>query len=251
MRKAQIYYLIAIVLLILVCGYQYNVLRQLQKTIDNPELDPNIVAQRFHQLSYDSPSTWQRNRWMGIKAFQNPNDAWIIQEIISEVKPDFIIETGTLWGGSALIWASILEHINPEGRVITVDIEDSTAEARKHPLFQRKVDFMLGSSTSPTVLEDIGRKVKGRKVLVILDSDHSKTHVLKELQSYAPFVQAGSYIIVQDSNVNGHPVYPNYGPGPYEAIEEYLETNSNFEPDRDRERLLYTMHPNGFLKRIR
>jgi cephalosporin hydroxylase len=88
-------------------------------------------------------------------------------------------------------------------------------------------------------------------VLVILDSDHSKQHVLNELAAYAPLVTLGSYLIVQDTHVNGHPVEPMFGPGPMEALTEFLATNPDFVSDRGRERLMFTMHPNGYLRRIR
>jgi cephalosporin hydroxylase len=208
------------------------------------------VITRFHNLTYFSDSTWLMNSWMGIKSQQNPNDAWIIQEIISEIKPDLIVETGTFRGGSALMWASVLEQINPLGRVVTIDIKDYTAEARKFPLFQRRVDFLLGSSIAPDIVAQVAERAKGCRTLVILDSDHSKAHVLEEMKCYAPLVQEGGYLIVEDSNINGHPVLRSSGPGPYEAIQEFLSTNKNFKPDKSRERLLLTMHPNGYLKRI-
>ncbi len=205
---------------------------------------------KFHRLSYDDPATWFQNRWFGVLAQQNPNDAWIHQEIMWEVKPDFVIEAGTFHGGSALLWASILENLNPDGRVLTIDIEDHTEQARQLPLWQRKVDFFLGSSTDPKIIADISARVTGKKVLVILDSDHSESHVTSELQAYAPLVSLDSYLIVQDTNVNGHPVQPNFGPGPMEAVDKFMRNNSNFMVDRARERLLFTMHPKGYLKRV-
>lgn len=78
----------------------------------------------FHRLFYERDSTWKMNRWLGIATVQNPNDVWITQEIISEVKPDLFVEAGTLHGGSAVIWAMILDQVNPQGRVLTIDIED-------------------------------------------------------------------------------------------------------------------------------
>jgi cephalosporin hydroxylase len=231
-------------------SYYRRASQLLQASINNPPA--TVTIRQFHWLFYNNArSTWFRNRWFGIRAQQNPNDVWIIQEIISETKPDFIIETGTLCGGSALLWASILEVVNPAGRVITIDLDDSTAEACRLPLFQRKVDFMQGSSTDPAIVGRVAKRAKGCKVLVILDSDHHKAHVLKEMQCYAPMVQVGGYLIVQDSDINGNPVQQGFGPGPKEALEEYLNTNHNFLPDKSRERLLFTMHPNGYLKRIR
>ena len=87
--------------------------------------------------------------------------------------------------------------------------------------------------------------------MVILDSDHSKAHVLAEMKAYAPLVSKDSYLIVQDTNVNGHPVLEKFGPGPMEAVNEFLATNDEFHRDREAERLMFTMHPKGYLKKIK
>jgi cephalosporin hydroxylase len=210
-----------------------------------------VVIERFAKLSYSDPNTWSRNQWLGIPTWQNPNDAWIIQEIITEVKPDYLVEAGTFYGGSAVLWATILREVKPSGRVITIDIEDHAARAKTMDISQKMITFISGSSTDPKIVSEITRQVKGKKTLVILDSDHRKDHVLKEMENYAPLVNVGSYLIVQDSNVNGHPVYASFGPGPMEAIESFLASNDNFQPDADRERLLYTTNPRGYLKRIK
>ena len=88
-------------------------------------------------------------------------------------------------------------------------------------------------------------------MVVLLDSDHHKAHVLEELRRYAPLVSVGSYIIVQDSNINGHPVLADFGPGPWEAIDEFLKSNDGFRIDRERERLRFTFVPNGYLQRVK
>jgi len=208
------------------------------------------VVDNFHKLWYGSRNTWRENRWLGVLTLQNPMDIWITQEIIVETKPDFIVETGTFCGGSALVWATILQQVNPKGRVITVDIKDFTQEVKKLPLWKEKVEFFLGSSVAPEILAAVRDRVKGKKVLIIFDSNHSKKHVLKELFAYSPFVQVGGYMIVQDTSLNGHPVNLGTGPGPMEAVDEFLAVNKHFEPDLGRERLLFTFCPRGFLKRV-
>jgi cephalosporin hydroxylase len=217
---------------------------------NNTEFEKKVVD-LYHQAFYNSQNTWRLNKWLGILTEQNPNDVWITQEIIVETRPDFIIETGTLCGGSAALWSTILEQVNPKGRVITIDILDQAQEARKLPIVQKHVDFLHGSSTATDIVDYVKYWVEGKKVLVILDSDHSKQHVLKELAAYAPLVAVGSYLIVQDTNVNGHPVDRTFGPGPMEAVTEFLAANSDFVSDTGRERFMFTMNPNGYLKRIR
>jgi cephalosporin hydroxylase len=215
------------------------------------ESDQTIVR-RFHEIWYDSHQTWEQNKWFGVQTSQNPMDVWVMEELIVETKPDFIIECGSWNGGSAALWALILSQANPAGRVLSIDIEDRTQEARKLPIVEAKVEFIAGASTAPEVVAKVAARVAGKKVLVLLDSDHHKANVLKELQTYAPLVQVGGYIVVEDSNVNGNPVGAGFGPGPKEAIDEFLPTkNGAFVVDKARERLLFTFAPGGFLKRVK
>lgn len=224
------------------------------KTLVSPADDAEVVR-RFHELWYGKyKNAWHRNKWFGLPTAQNPMDVWITQEIITEVKPDFFVETGAWLGGSAALWASILEQVNPAGRVISVDIADKMERARALPLVERRVEFVIGSSVAPAIVESIARKVLGKKVLVLLDSDHRREHVLRELQLYSPLVSEGSYLIVQDTNINGHPVLPDWGDGdggPAEAVQQFLESSDEFEVDASRERLLFTFCPGGFLKRVK
>jgi len=197
--------------------------------------------------------TWQQNKFLGIPTLQNPLDVWITQEILTEVKPDFVIDSGTFAGGSAALWATFLEQVNPDGRVITIDLQDHIAKPYrdKVPILKRKVDYLVGSSTDPKIVDEVKRRVGSRPAVVILDSLHTKDHVLDELRAYAPLVPVGGYIIVQDGVFNGHPVQAGWGPGPYEAIEAFLAENDSFVADRSRERLLVTSNPMGFLRRVK
>jgi cephalosporin hydroxylase len=186
---------------------------------------------------------------MGIQAQQNPCDMWIVQEIIHEVKPDFIIETGTYKGGASLFLATVLKNISDSSKVITVDIERQMDAAAQLGLFQERVEFIEGDSVSEGVIGRIADRVKGSRAVVILDSDHHQQHVLKELRLYSRFVAPGSYLIVHDTSHNGHPLKTSYGKGPMEAVEEFLAENKSFISDRSREKFLMTFSPKGFLKR--
>ncbi len=111
------------------------------------------VRDLFQRL-FNREKKIMRNKWFGVTTLQHPFDAWIQQEIIFEIKPDFIVETGTFQGGSAGLWATILEHANPDGRVISIDIEDKRSSAhRSLPIVKRRVDFILGSSTDPAIVQ--------------------------------------------------------------------------------------------------
>lgn len=161
------------------------------------------IVDDFHRLYYDSNTfggTWRDTFWMGVPIWKCPMDMWIYQEILFNLKPDVIVETGTAFGGSALFMANICDLLG-KGKIVTVDIQDRPNRPR-----HERIQYISGSSTADEVVEQVRKNINGGTVLVILDSDHSKGHVLDELRIYSRFVQEGSYVIVEDSNVNGHPV---------------------------------------------
>ena len=206
------------------------------------------VIREFHKLYYYSNvagKTWSDTWWQGIQVLKCPLDLWIYQEIIFNVKPDLIIETGTYKGGTAHFFASMCDLVG-RGEIITVDIE--AYPNRPH---HDRITYLLGSSTDASIVEAVRKRSEGKQsVMVILDSDHSMPHVRKEMELYAPLVTAGSYLIVEDTNINGNPVLPESGPGPHEAIQDFLQTHSEFEVDRSMEKLLMTFNPGGYLKRV-
>ena len=209
------------------------------------------IVEEFQKLYHKSVVF--DSHYLGIPSVQFPADNWVLQEIISEIRPDFVIETGTGKGGTALFYATILEQLKG-GKVITVDIDDHDPKVLQFDTWRKRVQAIKGSSTSSDVFNKIKAQVNGHKVLVTLDSDHTKEHVLKELQLYSTLVSLDSYIVVQDTHLNGHPVpWPRLEKtgGPWEAVEEFLKTNKNFEVDRTREKHLATQNPGGFLKRVK
>ena len=212
---------------------------------------PPDVVELYHWAFYNATQSTLPMSWLGVPTIQNPNDVWVTQELISRLKPDFIVETGTWQGGSAVIWALVQDQVNPRGRVITIDIQKLVDEATLPPIWRKKVDFVLGSSTDPAVVADVTRRVGNGRTMVLLDSDHHAPHVLAEMQAYGPLVSVGSYMIVQDTDINGHPVQPGWGPGPMEAVDEFLQKDDRFEVDHAQERMMFTMHPRGYLKRVK
>lgn len=227
-------------------------------TNKKPEiLDQKKITDMFHKYYYDlgleDVRTWNNTYWLGVPIYKCPSDMIIYQEIIHELKPDIIIECGSADGGSALFLASICELIN-NGNIITIDImqQYNKCSFKKERPLHKRIKYLTGSSTSEEIIEQVKNMISSKdKVLVILDSDHHKEHVLKELRMYSHFVTMDSYLIVEDTNINGHPVYPDFGPGPMEAIEEFLKENNQFAVDRDKEKLLLTFNPCGYLRRIR
>ena len=198
---------------------------------------------KFHLLSFYGGAL-QQTYWLGVPLLKSPLDCWVYQELIHDLRPDLIIETGTDLGGSALFLASICDLID-HGRVVSIDIR--RAARVTHP----RISFVVGDSTSAEVLEQVRNEAAGAaNVMVILDSDHHAAHVARELRAYREFVSPGSYLVVEDTNVNGHPVMPEHGPGPFEAVEEFLREDPDFQVDKSREKFLMTYFPNGFLKRV-
>jgi cephalosporin hydroxylase len=198
--------------------------------------------------------------WLGRPIIQYPSDIIAMQEIIWQVQPDLIIETGIAHGGSIIFSASILEIIG-HGEVVAIDIDirkHNLEEIENHPLFKR-ITMIEASSIDLNVVEQIKNIAKNKKkILVFLDSNHTHEHVLNELKLYSPFVSKGSYIIVFDTFVEDLPEEFSSskpwgkGDNPKTAVWEFLKTNDNFIIDRSFEnKMLITSAPDGFLKRVK
>jgi len=198
--------------------------------------------------------------WLGRPIIQYPQDIVALQEIIWNIKPDLIIETGIAHGGSLIFSASMLELIG-KGEVLGIDIdirEHNRVEIEKHPMFKR-INMIEGSSTSNDVLNKVKSYVEGKEcILVILDSMHTYDHVLKELELYSKFVTKGSYLIVFDTVIEDMPddFFEDRPWGkdnnPKMAVRDFLKSNDRFEVDKDIEnKLLITVAPDGYLKCVK
>ncbi len=207
----------------------------------------DVIGWFNHAYYFNKQQTWLNTFWRGVHVHKCPTDLWVYQEILYETKPTVIIETGTANGGSALYLAQIGELLGGV-RVITVDI---TNDRPPTPLpVHASITYLTGSSTDPRMLDEVRKRIQpGDRVMVILDSDHREPHVRAELEVYPGLVTPGCYLIVEDTNVNGHPVYPLHGPGPMEALAGFLPSHPEFEPDRGREKFMLTFNPNGYLRK--
>jgi cephalosporin hydroxylase len=198
----------------------------------------------FHRRFYDAADTWRSATYRGVTIWKNPLDLWLYQEIVHALRPDLIVETGTAFGGSALYLADLCELVGT-GRVITIDVGDR-AGGVEHP----RLTKIRGSSADAAIRREVDALVPDpATTLVILDADHTRDHVLAELRLWADLVSAGSYLIVEDTNLNGHPVYPDFGPGPWEAVDAFLAESNEFAIDDTMHRFLMTWNRRGFLKR--
>ncbi|UJL31989.1 rhamnosyl O-methyltransferase [Mycolicibacterium vanbaalenii] len=206
--------------------------------------------EEYHKWYYNT-FVWNKTTWLGIETWKSVADMWNYQEIIFDLKPSLIIEFGSNRGGSALFFSHIMQRVGTPFKVLSVDI----SHQRLHPAAKNDPDilFIESSSTESAIAEQI-RLLKIEypgKIFAILDSDHSKEHVLAEMKLLRPLLAPGDYLLVEDSCVNGHPVLPGWGPGPYEAIKAYEnEFPDDYRHDFDREdKFGFTFAPNGFLIR--
>jgi cephalosporin hydroxylase len=208
----------------------------------------DMIVQQFHRLYYHSyERTWKDTRYRGVTIWKCPLDLWLYQELLHELRPQLIVETGTAFGGSASFLADLCDTLGLDAQVVTIDIEAQPGRP-EHP----RVRYVTASSTAPEVVADVYASAPaGAPVLVILDSDHSRDHVLAELRAYADLVTVGSYVVVEDTNVNGHPAYPDFGPGPMEAVDAFLAEDDRFEIDAGREKFFMTFNPRGYLRKVR
>lgn len=195
--------------------------------------------------------------WLGRPIIQFPQDMIAIQELVWNVKPDFIIEAGIARGGSLIFSASLLELIG-KGEVIGIDVDirkHNKEEIEKHSMYKR-ITMIEGSSTSEKTLKRVKKLIgTNKKVIVLLDSMHTHKHVLQELDMYSPFVKKGGYIVVFDTVIEflSKGSFPNRpwdkGNNPHTAVKEFLKQNKRFKVDINFEKkLLITSCPNGFLK---
>ena len=209
--------------------------------------NPRIVSDAMNILyQAKGEQTFNNITWFGAPIQKNPMDVFVYQEMLYELKPDVVVECGTYKGGSAYFMAHMMDAIG-KGRVITIDIE-KYPNLPLHP----RITYLLGSSTSGEIVRQVeGMIHAGEKVMVFLDSDHRMPHVLNELRLYHKMVTPGSYLVVEDTDMNGHPILPKAGPGPMEAVDAFLRENQDFRPDPSREKLMLTFNPRGYLRRER
>jgi|SRR5579863_1988700 len=207
------------------------------------------TIREFNRLYHESEVWENRTFFLGIPVKKAPTDLWLYQELISKVRPQAVVETGTYVGGSAawMLGCMLLSRIESP-LVVTVDLE------QRHELRTPEIVQLVGSSTEIATQNAIENLVAGKSpVMVVLDSDHNAHHVLDEMVMYAPLVTTGSYLIVEDTNLNGHPIRPGAGPGPMEAVKEFLslEEGAAFEVDETCHKFLLTFNPSGYLRKVR
>ena len=240
--------------------------QEVEENIEGLGRDRDLQDKSIQWIEDISPHKYAYNyRWMGRPIIQFPQDMVAMQELIWEVRPELIIEAGIAHGGSIIYYASILELLAisglGSGEVLGVDI-DIRAHNREaieaHPMSKR-IRMIEGSSISPEVVEQVKSYASGKdRIMVVLDSNHTHDHVLAELEAYAPLTSIGSYCVVFDTIVEDMPedMFSDRpwgrGNNPKTAVHEYLKAHPEFEIDRSiQHKLLITVAPDGYLKRVR
>jgi cephalosporin hydroxylase len=239
------------------------------------------VLQKYHEIWYNCKHTWVYTHFLGVGLMKSPNDLWMYQAIMSNLRPTTVIETGTYAGGSALWFAYLQDMLGIEGgKVFTVDFEDH----RKNPVvLHPRITFLAGNSINPDLVSAIKANMPEGPVLVCLDSDHSAEHVQKELELYAPLCKVGDWLVVEDTNI-GWDDGIEHSPVPSEVVEgyilgcccgghwsstlarcdndksdrgaqgglqDYMDNHPNeWRQDVLSERYLLTMNPGGWLQRV-
>jgi cephalosporin hydroxylase len=210
-----------------------------------------LQAASEHRYSYNF-------RWLGLPIIQLPQDILAMQELIWRVRPDLVIETGIARGGSTIFYASMLELIGGEGRVLAIDVDirpHNRKALEEHPLFHR-VELVEGSSVDAEVTQEAERAAHAaERVLVVLDSNHTHEHVLAELRGYGPLVTKDSYLVVFDTIIEQMPEEAlagepwSHGDNADTAVRQYLSEQDRFEVDSDIDaRLLLSYAPGGYLR---
>jgi cephalosporin hydroxylase len=243
---------------------EYKNARDIQVRNNLTDKKLNNIYSRFlqeiHRTNYVKNFTW-----MGRPILQFPSDMFVMQELIWEIQPDYVIETGMAFGGSAVFYASVMRS----GLVISIDVEireHNQMAVIRHPL-SKGIVMIEGDSVSPTTLLAAKDTVDyyeqnirwtDRRIMVCLDSNHTHNHVLRELELWGPLVSVGSYMVVFDTAIayvmSEQPADRPWGPGnnPMTAVNEFLKTHDEFVVDREVEkRALITACPGGWLKKIK
>ncbi len=206
-----------------------------------------------HSLTHKYPYSFT---WLGRPIIQFPQDMIAMQEIIWNTKPDLIIETGIAHGGSLIFHASMLALNGGDGQVLGIDIdirEHNRVEIEKHPMFSR-ITMFEGSSIAPDMLKRVTEFASGKRVMIVLDSNHTHDHVLQELELYSPLVTKDCYLVAMDTIIEDMPAgfYNDrpwdIGNNPKTAVWDFLKHSDRFVIDRDiQSKLLITGAPDGYL----
>ena len=237
-------------------------IEQRKSHISNMSKDEQLKKKSLEWMILADKHKYTYNfEWMGRPIIKFPSDMIVQQELMWELKPDLIIETGIAHGGSIIFYASMMEMMGINGEVVGIDIDirkHNKHLIKSHPMYKR-ITMYEGSSIDPEIIKQVKKHVKEKKcVIIILDSLHTHDHVLKELEAYSEFVSIGSYCILPDTFIEFFPkgYFANERPwdvgnNPYTAMNEFLKKNKKFKIDRNlSNKAMITETIDGYLLRL-
>lgn len=206
-------------------------------------VEQDEMKRAYYRYIHMSLNGRREPRWRGVRVVKFPSDLILYAQVIQKRRPDFIIETGTAYGGSALFFADMLELTQAGGRVITIDIKPSAVGAYvAHP----RVQYFNASSVDPAAVKYVKDETRGKRTMVVLDADHSKTHVLKEMALYAPIVTKGQYMVVEDCWTRHDTPYE-----PYYAVETFLNKRTDFKRYNLEKQFIFAVTRDGWLRKVK
>jgi cephalosporin hydroxylase len=209
-----------------------------------PSPMPQEIVDQFVE-AYWTTLLWREPTWLGKKVHRLPSDLFAYQELLTKVRPDWVVETGTGNGGRALFLASICDLLG-RGQVISIDPNEVTGRPEHD-----RISYVTAPAWEEETIEKVRAQVgEPARALVILGSGTNARRTRAEFDGYSPLVPVGSYVVIENTIVNGHPVWPGYGPGPAEVVKGIVEKRDAFVYDLDMERYKLTFNPGGYLKRI-
>jgi cephalosporin hydroxylase len=210
---------------------------------DQPTPIPDDLRDQYTDAFWRSLA-WRDTTWMGWPIQRPAGDLVAYQELVDRIRPDWIVETDTAAGGRAIFLASICELIG-SGRVLSIR-QRAKGKLPDHP----RISYVTGNPLSAQTLEQV-REIIGEhgKAMLVIGTARRRL-VIRLFNAYSPLVARGSYVVVEDTILSGHPVLPEYGPGPTEAVREMLAGRRDFVVDRRMERFGLSFNPGGFLRRM-
>lgn len=218
-----------------------------ERLLDMPVRDWLVYHHHYVHQGYRYGEPDLQQQWLGHDILKSPMDCWVYQEIMWRTRPDFVIELGVMFGGASHFFAGICDLIG-HGEVVGIDISLAKAKPPENP----RISYLEGSSTSPDLFSEVRTRVGGKRVLVIADSDHEKSHVLAELRLYSRLVPVGCYYVVEDSLNDVMAWHPVPNEGPQAAAREFLAEDDGFVADRRwAERYIVSLNPLGYLLRVK
>lgn len=215
---------------------------EMRARIRKTQTDYGDICQQFHRVFYESDHTWTWTTFLGQSVLKPPTDLWVYQEILANHRPVTVLETGTAYGGSALWFAFLMDMLGIEGgRVLTCDLD------RRMQFTHPRITFFQGDSTDPGLAAEMLAEAT-HPLLVTLDADHAEAHVAKELALYAPAVQPGEWLIVEDTNI----AWEGFNRGARGAVQDFLDAHPDeWLQEVLCERYLITHAPGGWLRRVK